>query len=248
MAERWVEGTVTEKVEWTPQLFSLRVDAPVEEFEAGQFTKLGLEIDGELFGRPYSIVNPPEARPLDFFFGLVARGHLSLALARLRAGNRVLVAPRASGFLTLSEVPGGRELWLLATGTGIGPFLSILRTEAPWKRFERVVLAHAVRTVAERAYVDVIEGVERARAGQFVFVPFVSREATGYALPGRIPPAIAEGRLEARAGLALDPDRSRVMLCGNPDMVRDACAALAARGFSKHRRREPGQILLENYW
>ncbi|HCX32528.1 MAG TPA: ferredoxin--NADP(+) reductase [Rhodocyclaceae bacterium] len=248
MAERWVEGTVTEKVEWTPQLFSLRVDAPVEAFEAGQFTKLALEIGGEVVGRPYSIVNPPAERPLDFYFGIVKRGHLSLRLAALRAGDRVLVGPRASGFLTLSEVPEGRALWLLATGTGIGPFLSILRTVEPWRRFGRVVLAHAVRTAAERAYVDVIEGIERAHPGAFAFVPFVSREATAFALSGRIPQAIADGRLEERAGAALDPEASRVMLCGNPDMVRDAAAALAARGFRKHRRREPGQILVENYW
>ncbi len=248
MAERWVEGTVTERIEWTPDHFSLRIDAPVEEFQAGQFTKLGLAIDGEIVGRPYSIVSPPEDRPLEFYFTIVARGPLSTRLARLDAGDRVLVSPRASGFLTLAEAPQGTDLWLLATGTGIGPFLSILRTPEPWRRFETVVLAHGVRTVAERAYTDVIDAIARAHTAAFRFVPFVSREPAPQALAGRIPQAIADGRLEARCGVRLDPGRACVMLCGNPDMVRDASAVLGERGLRKHRRREPGQILVENYW
>lgn len=248
MAQRWVEGTVIERIEWTRDHFSLRVDAPVEDFQAGQFTKLGLAIDGEIVGRPYSIVSPPADRALEFYFTIVARGPLSTRLARLDVGERVLVSPRASGFLTLAEAPEGRDLWLLATGTGIGPFLSILRTPEPWRRFETVVLAHAVRTVAERAYTDVIDAIARAHAAAFRFVSFVSREASAGALPGRIPQAIADGRLEGRCGVTLDPARACVMLCGNPDMVRDAGAALAERGLRKHRRREPGQILVENYW
>lgn len=248
MAQQWVSGEVCGKVAWTGELYSLRVNAPIEPFEAGQFIKLALEIDGQVVGRPYSLVSPPGEQPLDFYFITVEGGPLSGRLAALEAGQAVLVAPRANGFLTLAEMPDGRDLWLVSTGTGVGPFLSILRTEAPWRRFERIVLVHAVRTAAELAYGEMIRSVEAAYQARFTFVPFVSRQPTQFALTGRIPAAVADGRLEARAGIDLDASRSRVMLCGNPAMVDDAQAALQARGFRKHRRREPGHILVETYW
>lgn len=248
MAERWIEGEVVGKVAWAPGRVSLRVQASIEPFLAGQFIKLGLEIDGEIVGRPYSLVNPPQEHPLDFYLSAIPGGPLSHRLVALAAGEPVLVAPRATGFLTLNEMPAGSHLWLLATGTGLGPFLSILRTEEPWQRFQQVILVHAVRVAGELAYTEEIGALARERPRQFGFVPFVSREAADFALDGRIPQAVADGRLEARAGLALDPAASRVMLCGNPGMIDDALAALSARGFRKHRRREPGQILVENYW
>lgn len=244
----WVEGTVSERIDWAPALHSLRVRADVEPHAAGQFTKVALAIDGEPVGRPYSLVNPPGDPLLDFYFTVVRDGPLSGRLAALAPGETVLVAPRAAGFLVMSEVPDGGELWLVATGTGIGPFLAILRTPDPWRRFARVVLVHAVRSARELAYAAVIDGVARAHPGHFVFAPFVSRETAPGALSGRIPQAIADGRLEARAGTAFAASSSRVMLCGNPQMVEDVTASLAARGLRKHRRREPGQILVENYW
>ena len=248
MAERWVEGEVVDKVVWAAERVSLRVQAPIEPFVAGQFTKLGLEIGGEIVARPYSMVNPPHERPLDFYLTTIPGGPLSNRLARLAAGDRVLVMPRPAGFLTLAEMPAGRVLWLMASGTGIGPFLSILRGDEPWRRFERVVLIHAVRKATDLAYGDDIAAVGRRQAEQFAFVPFVSREATDFAVIGRIPEAVRNGRLETRATHPLDPADGRVMLCGNPAMVDDVTAALRERGFKKHRRRDPGQILVETYW
>jgi ferredoxin--NADP+ reductase len=145
-------------------------------------------------------------------------------------------------------VAGGEHLWLLATGTALGPFLSILKTEATWRRFQRVVLVHAVRHAEELGYQDQIASLLAQHAGKFVFVPFVSREKADFALDGRIPKAIADGRLEARAGIALSAQASRLMVCGNPEMVTDTVHALQERGLKKHRRREPGQISVENYW
>lgn len=248
MAKQWTEGRVVERVDWRAGLHSLRVAADVAEFEAGQFTKLALEIEGDVVARPYSLVNPPGSAPLDFYFIVVPDGPLSARLALLDAGDPILVAPRASGFLVLSELPPARELWLIATGTGIGPFLSILRTDAPWQRFERVVLVHAVRTAPELTYRADIDTVRTARGRRFAYVPFVSRQATDFALSGRIPQAIADGRLEARAGAKLTAANAQVMLCGNPQMVEDVTTALIERGLKKHRRRDPGQISVENYW
>jgi ferredoxin--NADP+ reductase len=245
---KWLEGRVVGQTRWTGRLCSLQVRAPLGQFEAGQFTKLALEVGGERVARPYSLVNPPGAEPLEFYYNVVQDGPLSPRLAALGAGDAVYVAPNPAGFLVLREVPEAENLWLISTGTGLGPFLSILRTEAPWQRFAKVLLVHAVRSAADRAYREMIDGIARARGAQFGFVSFVSREAVEGALAGRVTEAIRDGRLERAAGAELSAARSHVMLCGNPAMVSDVTAALEERGMRKHRRRAPGHITVETYW
>ena len=245
---KWVEGTVVAQKHWAGKLYSLQVEAELAPFQAGQFTKLALAVDGEMVGRPYSFVNAPSARPHEFYY-VVLRDHpLTPRLCKLEPGDPVYLAPQAAGFLTLAEVPTGEHLWLLASGTALGPFLSILGSEAPWQRFRRVVLVHAVRRAEELNYQDQIQSLLARHAGQFVFVPVISREESDVALGGRIPQAIEDGRLEARAGIELEAKSSRVMVCGNPAMVADTVHALERRGLKKHRRRDPGQISVENYW
>ncbi len=245
---KFVQGTVVGKRRTTERLYWLQVDAEVAPFQAGQFTKLALDIDGEMAGRPYLFINTPGEKPLEFYFIEMPGELLTQRLAALEAGDAVWVAPQAAGFLTLAEVPDAKHLWLLSTGTGIGPFLSILKTEAPWQRFDRVMLAHAVRHADELAYGETIRDLAQRHGEQFRFVPFVSREETDFALRARIPEAIADGRLEARADVALAPENSQVMLCGNPDMLRDTTEVLLTRGLKKNRRNDPGQITLESYW
>lgn len=245
---KWAEGRVTAVRRWNEQLFSLQVDAAVAPFEAGQFTKLALDVDGVTLERPYSFVNSPAETPLEFYLIIVPGGPFSGRLAALQPGAAIRVLAHAAGFLTLSEVPDGENLWLLSTGTGIGPFLSILKTDAPWRRFKEVVLVHAVRRVRDLSYGDTIRHIALGHRGQFRFVPFVSREDTGFALQARIPEAIADGRLQATAGIVLSADKSQAMLCGNPGMVHDTTEALVALGLKKNRRRDPGQITVETYW
>jgi ferredoxin--NADP+ reductase len=156
------------------------------------------------------------------------------------------VASNPAGFLVLSEVPDAETLWLISTGTGIAPFLSILRTEAPWRRFKHVVLVHAVRRARELVYREMIEDL--VKKNLLRYVSFVSREAHPGSLAGRIPAAVRDARLEQAAGLEIAPESSQVLLCGNPDMLRDATAALVERGLRKHRRRNPGQISVESFW
>jgi len=245
---KWLEGRVVGQKRWTDRLYSLQVAAPLGRFEAGQFTKLALDVGGERFARPYSLVNAPGFEPQEFYYNVVAAGPLSPRLAALAAGDAVFVAPNVAGFLVLAEVPDAENLWLIATGTGLGPFLSILRTEALWKRFRRVTLVHATRTAAEQTYGELLEAVGAARGEQFRRVAFVSREKAPGTLEGRVPAAIGDGRLERAAGAELSAGRSHAMLCGNPAMVSDVTAALATRGMRKHRRRAPGHITVETYW
>jgi len=244
----WLEGRVAGQTRWTERLFSLRVAAPLGAFQAGQFVKLALDVGGERVARPYSLVNPPGSEPLEFYYNVVAAGPLSPRLAALQAGDTVAVAANPAGFLVLAEVPEAENLWLIATGTGLGPFISILRTEEPWRRFRQVVLVHATRTAAEQAYGDVLAAVAAARDGQFRRIAFVSRERSPGALEGRVPAALRDGRLERAAGTELSAAGSHAMLCGNPEMVTDVTAALAERGMRKHRRRAPGHISVETYW
>ena len=246
--ERWCEGKVVELKHWAGRLYSLRVEAPVDDFTAGQFSKLGLMIGDEFVSRPYSYVNAPDERPLEFYFITVPDGPLTQRLVQLKPGDSVYVMRKAAGFLCLNEVPDARHLWMLSTGTAIGPFLSILKTPDPWRRFERIVLVHAVRTAQELSFQDSIQAIAAQHPEQFIYIPFVSREDTDFAIRDRIPGALASGALESRAGITITPEQSQVMICGNPDMVRDTSDALKARGLARNRRRTPGHITVENYW
>ena len=246
----WLEGRVIENRAWTDTLFSLRVQlgasAPRLRFEAGQFVRIALDVAGERFARPFSFVNAPDDPVLEFYGVVVPEGPLSPSLARLKAGDTLYVADNPAGWLILAEVPAAQDLWLVATGTGIAPFLSILRTEMPWQRYRRVILVHAARRASELVYRELILELQSARK-QFRYISFISREAHPESLAGRIPDAIRDGRLEAMTQ-PISQQCSQFMLCGNPRMLRDVAAALAARGLKKHRRRSPGQITVESFW
>ena len=249
MSEKWIETRVLENRHWTEALFSLRVEGARLSFQAGQFVRIALDTTagdaGSRVARPFSFVNPPGDPVLEFYGIVVPEGPLSPRLAKLATGDALYVARNPAGFLVLSELPEAQTLWLLATGTGIAPFLSILRTEAPWQRFRNVVLVHAVRHARELVYREMISNLVKS---SFKYVTFVSREAAPGSLAGRIPAAIRDGRLERAAGVALDAGSSQVMLCGNPGMLTDVTAALAERGMRKHRRRAPGHITVESFW
>lgn len=245
---KWVAGKVVRLRQWTNDLYSIQVEADIAPFTAGQFNRLALEIDGEMVARPYSFVNGPDNAVHEFCFTVVKDGPLTHELIRLKTGDSLHLAPRAAGFFILSEIPEADTLWMLSTGTAIGPFLSILATAEVWQRFRNVVLVHAVRTADELIYPDEIKAFLAEQAEQFQFIPFVSREATDFAIKGRVPAAIEDGQLEQRAGLEIRPDNSQVMICGNPAMVSDTQSVLEARNLRKNRRREPGHITTEQYW
>lgn len=243
----WVQATVVECIRWNDALISLRFEAALEPFKAGQFIRVGMDIEGERIGRPYSMVNAPDETPHEIHFNIVREGPLSPRLAQRKPGDTFWVVPKPNGFLTLDEIPEARHLWLLASGTAIGPFISILKTAAPWSRFEKIVLGHSVRTRNDLSYQETIRALLERYPAQFQFVPFITREPGDDYLCQRIPVCIESGALEEKTGLALTPELAHVMLCGNAGMLKDALSSLEKRGMQRHRRSEPGQISMEKY-
>ena len=243
----WLTGTITESREWTQRLFSLRFRAPIGDFKAGQFVRIGLDIGGEIVARPYSLVNAPGEAAYEIFFNIVPEGPLTPRLASLRQGDSIMVADRPYGFLTVDEVPAARQLWMIATGTGVGPFVSILKSDSAWQRFEKIVLAYSVRTARELAYQDVLADIGRSHGEQFSFVPLVTREKREGMINSRVTAALESGELEARVGAAINAYDSHVMMCGNSAMIEDVTELLKSRNMRKHLRREPGHITTEKY-
>lgn len=247
---QWLDATVSDRIDWNDHLFSLRFDcAEFPTFKAGQFTKVGIEIeDGKVLSRPYSLVNSPNDPYLEIVAVPVEEGKLSPALHALKIGDSVKVMSPATGFLILDEVPNSDTLWLLATGTGVGPFLSILHTEQVWQEYQHVVLVYGVRFQSDLAYLQQIEHLQSKFNSRFSFVPIVTREESEGVLNGRIPELIRNNKIQTFCGQQLSAENSQIMLCGNPDMIKDTLELLEQKGMTKHLRRSPGQISMERYW
>ncbi|GAB3378116.1 ferredoxin--NADP reductase [Azotobacter armeniacus] len=253
--DKFTRQALLEVWPWTDTLFSLRCSRPPEfRFRAGQFARLGLcKADGSTVWRAYSMVSAPAEEQLEFVSVVVPGGEFTSELCHLRPGDTLLVERQPYGFLTLERFPGGRDLWLLATGTGLGPFLSILRDPEVWQRFEHILLVHSVRTAGELAYREQIGELParmqpQGAREQLRYLPLVTREEVPGTLQGRITALLDSGELERAAGLALDPTYSRLMLCGNPQMIKDCRALLKARNLQLSLSRQPGQVAVENYW
>lgn len=238
----WLDTKIAERHEWAPGLVTLKLEGSLSPFEAGQWANISLEIDGERVRRAYSLASAPGAPP-ELFVTLVPGGRFSPRLFELRPGNPLQIEKQPQGFFTLRWLPPAKELWLLATGTGLAPFVSMLRSGEVLARFERVVVVHGARTLGELAYRDELA---RLPVG---YVAAVTREPGAEGVShGRITTLLSSGALEEAAGLALDPERSHLMLCGNPQMIEEVSELLAPRGFRKHRQRKPGHLTAESFW
>jgi ferredoxin--NADP+ reductase len=244
-----VEGKVVRRHEWSPGLITLSIAADVRPFAPGQFFNLGLsDASDDPVRRAYSAASSPGAPHLEFYLNEVRGGAFTPRLFRLGADDSVLVDPNPQGFFTFAWLPPAAELWMVATGTGLGPFISMLRSGEALARFERVVLVHGVRYERELGYAAELSELISETHGRFGYVPVVSRENTARAFHGRVTTAFSNGELEARAKCTLSPERSHVMLCGNPQMIDDMVEAMATRGLRRHRTRKPGHITVERYW
>ncbi|WP_158782244.1 ferredoxin--NADP(+) reductase [Pantoea sp. BAV 3049] len=248
MAE-WVNATIKQVNDWTDSLFSITVTAPIDPFTAGQFAKLALEIDGERVQRAYSYVNAPSDENLEFYLVTVPEGKLSPRLHALQPGQQVMITKEAAGFFVLDEIPQCKTLWMLATGTAIGPYLSILQEGEGLERFENIVLVHAARYAQDLSYLPLMQQLQQRYNGKLRIQTVVSREEIAGSLTGRVPALIGSGELEAAVGLPMEAEHSHIMLCGNPQMVRDTQQLLKeTREMRKHLKRKPGHMTSEHYW
>lgn len=279
--------TVLNKTQWADNLFSFCVSRPTHlRFTAGQFVRLGVnsqdlqhfgadpkmdtacDLDQTIF-RAYSIVSSPFDEHLEFFSIVIDQGAFTSQLKFLQAGDRLWLDTTPYGFLTLAryQKPDPHDLWLLATGTGVAPFLSILQDPQTWQSYRQIVLAYSARTQAELAYLQKIADLAQDfgalvdNPAQFCFIPILTRQTKidtnlpnflpdlmqNTLLGARLPALLWEERLQQKAGFALQKDSSHVMLCGNPQMVEETKETLKNMGLTMNRRGE-GNIAVENYW
>ncbi|HMV40530.1 MAG TPA: ferredoxin--NADP reductase [Plasticicumulans sp.] len=237
---------------WSPTLFSLVLDRPESfRFISGQFARLGLPVEGEWVWRAYSICSSVFDEHLEFLSIVVPNGPFTQALKHVQAGDTLYVDKRNFGTLTTDRFRGQKDLWMLATGTGLAPFMSILRDPYTWDTFEHVVLVHSVRDGNELAYLEWLENFNEDEifgeyAERFRYVKVVTREAVRGAFDKRIPDLVESGLLEQEVGWEYSPERSAVMLCGNPGMLRQMKTVLQGRGLTVNKKSSPGNILWEN--
>jgi len=224
---------------WNDSLFSFTTTRdPGLRFENGHFVMVGLEVDGRPLLRAYSIASANHDEFLEFFSIKVPDGPLTSRLQLIRPGDRVLVSRKPTGTLVLHDLKPGRHLYMLATGTGLAPFLSLVRDPETYERFEQVVLVHGVRTVGDLAYREYLtETLPRHELlgewvrDQLIYYPTATREP--FVNNGRLTELIESGKLFADIGLApMDPAHDRAMLCGSPGMLKDTSALLDRMGFS----------------
>jgi len=246
--------TVLSVEHFTDRLFAFRITRPPTfRFRSGEFVMIGLEVGGRPLLRAYSIASPEWDEALDFYSIKVPDGPLTSRLQAIAPGDTVLLGRKPVGTLVLDALEGGENLWLFATGTGIAPFASIVRTPETYARFARVLLVHTCREAAELAWGDRLVAATRAddlvgeeASARLHHITSVTREP--WPLTGRITTMIDDARLFEAAGLAaagLDPARDRVMICGSIEMLNDLKARCEAAGLVEGSNAAPGHFVVE---
>lgn len=238
---------------WNDTLFSFTTTRGQSlRFESGHFVMIGLQVNNKPLLRAYSIASPAWEEHLEFLSIKVPDGPLTSRLQNLEVGDELLVGRKPTGTLVVSDLLPAKNLYLFGSGTGLAPFMSIIRDPETYERFEKVVLVHGVRFVSELAYRDYvagdllkIEGLGEEIAEKLVYYPTVTREP--FTNEGRITTAIAEQRIAARTGLPpINPETDRAMICGSPHMLRDVSAELDKLGFKVSPGiGQPGDYVIE---
>ena len=237
---------------WTDRLFTFTTtrDASLR-FSNGHFTMLGLRVNNKPLLRAYSIVSANYEEHLEFLSIKVPDGPLTSRLQHIEPGDTVIVGRKPTGTLVIDYLLPARRLWLMSTGTGLAPFMSIIRDPATYERFAQVVLVHGVRQVDELAYHDVLvehlpnhEFLGEMVTSQLRYYPTVTRET--YKTMGRVTELIENGKIFADLGVpAMTPENDRVMICGSPSMLRDLKVLLEHRGFKEGNTSTPGHFVIE---
>lgn len=249
----FTEETVTSVRHWTDTLFSFTATrASSFRFQNGQFTMMGLmQENGRPLLRAYSMVSTSYEEELEFFSIKVPDGPLTSRLQHIKPGDRIVVSKKPTGTLIVDNLVPGRNLYLFSSGTGLAPFMSIVRDHETYARFEKVVLVHGCRQVAELAYGERItmempddEYIGELVRAQLIYFPTVTREP--FRNRGRITDLITSGQLFSAIGLpGLDPACDRAMLCGSPQMLTDVTAILESRGFTEGSSGKPAEYVIE---
>ncbi|HZZ88565.1 MAG TPA: ferredoxin--NADP reductase [Caulobacteraceae bacterium] len=243
---------VTHVHHWTDELFTLRTTRdPALRFASGQFVMLGLVADGKPLVRAYSIVSPYWADELEFFSIKVQDGPLTSRLQHVQVGDEVLVGRKPTGTLVLDGLRPGKNLYLLGTGTGLAPFLSLIRDPETYERYEKVIVTHTVRRTVDLAYRHFLEEGLKADddlgelvSPKLIYYPSVTRDPFKH--QGRITDLITSGQLFADIGLpAFDKTRDRIMLCGGPSVLADLKQLLQDGGYEEGSIASPGDFVLE---
>ncbi len=247
------EETVLSVHHWTDRLFSFTTTRDQSlRFSNGHFTMIGLrQENGKPLLRAYSIASANYEEHLEFLSIKVQDGPLTSRLQHLKVGDKIIVGRKPTGTLLIDYLLPGKNLYMLATGTGLAPFMSIVRDPATYEMFEKVILVHGVREVAELAYIEYLtmdlqrhEFLGEMVTKQFLYYPTVTREP--FKNRGRIPDLFEAGKIEADLGLPkLNPATDRVMLCGSPAMLRDLKHMLEARGFMEGNTTKQGDFVVE---
>jgi len=258
MSSAFGTETVLDVRHWTDSYFSFTTTRDDGfRFDNGQFVMIGLEVDGRPLMRAYSIASANWEEQLEFFSIKVPNGPLTSRLQHIKPGDTVLIGRKPTGTLLIHDLFPGRNLYLLGTGTGLAPWLSIIKDPETYERFDRVILAHGVRQAKDLAYRDYIvnelprhEYLSEQISKKLLYYPAVTREEftwQGRDHRGRLTTLLDSGKIAADLGLApLDPGHDRAMLCGSPQMLADFRALLDARGFKAAPRiGTPGQYVFE---
>lgn len=250
---KYLKETVLSVHHWNDTLFSFKTTRrPGLRFRNGHFLMIGLEVDGKPLMRAYSVVSPNYEEHLEFLSIKVPDGPLTSRLQNIQVGDEILVSEKSVGTLVLDDLNPGQHLYLFSTGTGLAPFMSIIRDPETYERFEKVVLIHGVRLVSELAYADYIktalpkdEFLGEAVSQQLIYYPTVTREAFRHT--GRLTTAIESGQLFQEIGLPpLNPSVDRGMICGSPAMLKETSEMLDQRGFKvSPSLGQPGDYVFE---
>ncbi len=249
---KFLEERVLSVHHWTDSLFSFKTTRdPSFRFRSGEFTMIGIPVDGKPLLRAYSVASAHYADELEFFSIKVQNGPLTSRLQHLKEGDPVMVSAKSTGTLVIDNLAPGKNLWLLGTGTGLAPFLSIIKDPDAYERFEKIIVVHGVRFAKDLAYSDFITKVlpddefigELARE-QLLYYPTVTREA--FTHEGRITDLMQSGKLFSDLGLPdMSIENDRFMLCGSPDMLADVKALLDSRHYTEGNHGEQGHYVIE---
>ena len=252
MSSAFGTETVLDVRHWTDAYFSFTTTRDDGfRFENGQFVMIGLEVDGKPLMRAYSIASANWEEQLEFFSIKVAHGPLTSRLQHIQPGDTLLIGRKPTGTLLISDLHPGRNLYLLGTGTGLAPWLSVIKDPETYERFDKVILTHGVRHASDLAYRDYFEKelpnhefLGEIIGDKLIYCPTVTREP--FERQGRITDLIEDGRLWNDFGLpALNPAEDRVMICGSPAMLRDLKKMLEERGFAEGNTTKPGDFVIE---